>query len=168
MKRGFTLIELLVVIAIIALLSSVVLASVSSARDKAEEAKILAVGKQLEIAIALEYDKTGLFPLVNTPGCTGGPGGCSSSLAYAFSPIIADGFISEVPSNYSYNYAYMPDNSDKTSQQYMTCGDQQVGKWYIYIFSSTKNFSSLKHVSHLNNSFDPVQIWQYCVAWDKP
>ena len=46
-KKGFTLIELLVVIAIIGLLSSIVLASLNSARDKAKEAKILSSLKSI-------------------------------------------------------------------------------------------------------------------------
>jgi len=54
--KGFTLIELLVVIAIIGILSSVVLASLNSARKKGRDARRVADLKQLQLALELYYD----------------------------------------------------------------------------------------------------------------
>lgn len=62
MKRGFTLIELLVVIAIIALLSSVVLASLSTARAKARDARRVADIDQIRTAMAMYTDANGVTP----------------------------------------------------------------------------------------------------------
>jgi len=57
-KRGFTLIELLVVIAIIGILSSVVLASLNSARQKGRDARRISDVKQVQLALELFYDAT--------------------------------------------------------------------------------------------------------------
>lgn len=62
MKRGFTLIELLVVIAIIGILSSVVLASLNSARQKSRDSRRVADVKQIQNALELFYDASSTYP----------------------------------------------------------------------------------------------------------
>lgn len=61
-KRGFTLIELLVVIAIIGILSSVVLASLNSARQKGRDARRVSDIKQIQLALELYYDAHSNYP----------------------------------------------------------------------------------------------------------
>lgn len=60
--RGFTLVELLVVISIISLLSSVVFASVNSARARARDAKRIADLRQMATALELYFDANGAYP----------------------------------------------------------------------------------------------------------
>lgn len=62
---GFTLIELMVVISIISLLSSVLLASLSTARMKARDAERLSATRSVVNALELYYAKNNHYP------CTG-------------------------------------------------------------------------------------------------
>lgn len=60
--KGFTLIELLVVVAIIGILATVVLASLGSARDKAKEAKLLAITRSIEKGLELYHLDNNTYP----------------------------------------------------------------------------------------------------------
>jgi len=60
-SAGFTLIELLVVIAIIGILSSVVLASLNSARTKGRDARRMSDLHNIQLALELYYNKYGTY-----------------------------------------------------------------------------------------------------------
>ena len=69
-KKGFTLIELLVVIAIIGILSSVVLASLNTARTKARDAQRISDLRQIQLGLEFYYDaqNPNSYPLLAAPG----------------------------------------------------------------------------------------------------
>jgi prepilin-type N-terminal cleavage/methylation domain-containing protein len=70
-KRGFTLIELLVVIAIIGILSSVVIASMNSARVKARDGRRVSDISSIKLALDLYYDEHQSYPLNYSALATG-------------------------------------------------------------------------------------------------
>ena len=78
-QKGFTLIELLVVIAIIAILSTVVMAGLNSARSKGRDARRLSDIKQMQSALELYFDSCGGYPTVGSTLSTGDGTGCSGS-----------------------------------------------------------------------------------------
>lgn len=64
-SKGFTLIELLIVISIISLLSSIVLASIKTAREKADGTKIVSELRSMQTALELYRAKFGVYPQVD-------------------------------------------------------------------------------------------------------
>jgi len=93
---GFTLIELLVVIAIIGILSSVVLASLNSARMKARDARRVADLKQIQVALELYYDAQNKYP-TTIAGLVCASGGCTGGQSLSV--------LSKDPNNTDYHYA---------------------------------------------------------------
>lgn len=83
------MIELLVVIAIIGILSSVVLASLNSARKKGRDARRVADIKQLQLALELYYDANNNYP---------------TTLSTA--NLVTPGYIASIPTDPSTGTAY--------------------------------------------------------------
>jgi len=117
MKRGFTLIELLVVVAIIGMLSSVVLASLNTARGNARDARRQQDLKQIQTALELYYNDNNAYPGETWCDSSQGSGGSSCPLGgsdwTASSQIyqaLVPTYIQSLPAdplntgNYYYNY----------------------------------------------------------------
>lgn len=96
-ERGFTLIELLVVIAIIGVLSSVVLASLNTARAKARDARKVADFRQIANALTLFYDKNGRMPNNYNPCCGAGEG--STYYNQSMQELVSEGFLPKIPAS---------------------------------------------------------------------
>jgi len=103
-QKGFTLIELLVVIAIIGLLSSVILASLNTARKKGRDARRIADLKQLQTAVELYNSDNNKYPVG-----TGSAVAVASALS-ALAPSYI-GTVTDDPSGGSQHYYYIADTN---------------------------------------------------------
>ena len=112
-RKGFTLIELLVVIAIISILSSVVLASLNSARQKGRDGRRVSDTKQIQLALELYYDTNSRYPISGWSNLTTGLNGT---------------YISQTPndpvSGNSYGYYATPSGCDNSATK---CTGYYVG-----------------------------------------
>ncbi len=134
-KRGFTLIELLVVIAIIGMLSSVVLASLNSAREKSRDARRLADLKSIQTALELKADDTSPF---------GYPNETSDTIT---STQLGTSYLSAVPTDPKTNSAYTYRNL--TSAESATCTTSGCTR---YILRATLENTSNPALSNNINS----------------
>jgi prepilin-type N-terminal cleavage/methylation domain-containing protein len=97
-NRGFTLVELLVVVALIALLSSFIMAALTTARARGRDAGRLAQITAIQQALQLYVTDHSSFPTTGTnPTCLADSGTCWSGLADT-DPDIATALASYIPS----------------------------------------------------------------------
>ncbi len=115
--RGFTLIELLVVIAIIGVLSSVVLASLDVAGEKADDARRLSDAHSLMNALQMYYDDHGTYPSDPGPWSPGnapsgvdhcGGDGRGDDCVGNFGSLLVPQYIGSIP--HDPVYAYTPND----------------------------------------------------------
>lgn len=97
-SKGFTLIELLVVVAIISLLSSVVLASLDTAREKARDSKRIQDFKAVSTTMEMYFNKHGKYPDYNSGG-SGGSTGHMNAFKNMTQTLVNEKFLSSVPKN---------------------------------------------------------------------
>jgi len=118
-KKGFTLIELLVVIAIIGILSSVVLSSLNSARQKARDAQRVSNLTQIRTALEMYYHDNGSYP--KNPvwawrsECSSWGGHAASDVIPGLTPTYLPGFPSDPSMNKTDStscYLYLSDGTD--------------------------------------------------------
>ena len=151
-RGGFTLIELLVVIAIIGMLSSIVLASLNSARMKARDAKRVSDLHQMRLALEQYYDDKGTYPITSywLHSTDSSWGSLQSLLAPYMSNLPKDPTNNAsgpwATGNYSYSYGFDPnyggDNNVKDYDLVAQLEDKnnnnrcEIRKW---IFNIPKN-----------------------------
>lgn len=142
-SRGFTLIELLVVIAIIGLLSSVVLASLNTARTRARDAARQSAMHQILTALNAFHIDRGCLPTTQSSSCISGyaeynsGGGWDTSHEGSFLPfLVSNGYLPSAPvdpvndTNYHYRYfCYTSGVNTGMSLQYRR---ESGGSWITY------------------------------------
>jgi type II secretion system protein G len=137
-KKGFTLIELLVVVAIIGVLASVVLASLSSARSKARDAKRVAELRSLRTALETYYIENGKYP-----GPSTGWARYRSNLTDTSCPTVADSIWTSsgvFDSNFTNTYmSTLPEDPQGFCYMYITNINSTGTGWRCYTPTDTIN-----------------------------
>jgi len=189
-QKGFTLIELLIVISIIALLSSIVLASVKTGRENALITKTVGEMKSLQTALELYRGKVGVYP--------GGQGSwyddddrCSFFCYGGFGSfiqtnLVANKFLAKTitsplyPNNCNdnescwnsgYFLGYSTDAYNNPDAYYV-CGGQKVNNYFLYFWANDKNvklpylqyylFGNLYNIATWAEDTNPPYI--YCLS----
>lgn len=146
-KKGFTLIELLVVIAIIGLLSSVVLASLNSARLKARNVQRISNLTEIRKALEMYYSDNGAYPTSTGMSWQGEcveAGITRVADANSVIPGLVPNYISQIPQDPS----FIRSNNDMKNCTYY----RSNGKDYAYpnLYINDAGFSSSSYPTFID------------------
>jgi type II secretion system protein G len=150
MKKGFTLIELLVVISIISLLSSVILASLTSARSKARDAQRKLDLHNLALAINNYYSTNGYLPRNANGWCTYIT---HPSYTAAFSGDLIPGYLPKLPTD--------PKNANAVGDYFYSNNNNIIGDFHVCAI--------MENSANANGSFNYSgcaggSIYNYCIS----
>ena len=184
----------MVVIAIISLLSSVVLASIKTAREKAVIVKAVSEMKSLQTAVELYRSQVGYYPgtsdtdeFVNYDDdyqCEINCGfGALGNMETLLLELVGYKFISKVPHapNYpnncesgcwdnGYFLGYSPTNTAENlfhkdvMTNYFTCGGKKVDNYFIYFYANSKKVNLPKLGLPPAGSYSYVPEDIYCLS----
>ena len=133
LKKGFTLVELMIVIAIIALLSSIVLASLGASREKANVARFQQQLHSVVIALDLFRQASGTYPPK-----TGAD--LNSVISDDLTPYLKDTVLSPSSlSNYDPggNLVYSINPTTDATPVALSCGDTSATEQYVVYFATS-------------------------------
>ena len=95
-SRGFTLVELMIVIAIIAILSGIILTSMTGSKAKSRDAARISDVNQIQLSLEQYFDRCGQYPATLDPGTNNGCVGIVPAITLG-------SFISVIPKDPSNN-----------------------------------------------------------------
>ncbi|MBL7036740.1 prepilin-type N-terminal cleavage/methylation domain-containing protein [Candidatus Microgenomates bacterium] len=111
-SSGFTLVELLVVVSLIGILTTLVVANLNSARERARDASRKSDLRNIQTGLRLYYNDIGQFPLSSSGDVVACDGTCTWGEAWINDSITYMNTLPSDPlSDQSYVYTYVDDDS---------------------------------------------------------